>query len=214
MTRITHVIDFLHHNKYAKDGTTNFACGLPLTCVSIGYCSGGKPVMGVVYAPMTNELFVGVAGFGAWRNGELISGGKFNSHKTLNDSAVCFEFGYARSQESVNKMTLAVNNILTHGCKSCRSLGSGVLDICYIARGSLDLLYTGVADEGWSPWDYVAGLVICSEAGCHVAPLHTEDIHEEFNIYMKSAIFGANKNLVDECRQVILRNFDQNNRSK
>ena len=126
VTRITHVIDFLHHNKYAKDGTTNFACGLPLTCVSIGYCSGGKPVMGVVYAPMTNELFVGVTGFGAWRNGELISGGKFNSHKTLNDSAVCFEFGYARSQESVNKMTLAVNNILTHGCNHV-----GALEVVY-----------------------------------------------------------------------------------
>lgn len=37
------------------DGTTNFANGLPMTCVSIGFCVGGKPIMGVVYAPMTDE---------------------------------------------------------------------------------------------------------------------------------------------------------------
>jgi myo-inositol-1(or 4)-monophosphatase len=37
------------------DGTTNFASGLPLCCVSIGMCVGGVPHMGVAYAPATDE---------------------------------------------------------------------------------------------------------------------------------------------------------------
>ena len=186
------------------DGTTNFACGLPLTCVSIGFCVNGEPTMGVVYAPMTKETYIAVKGFGAWRNGEKISGGKINSKKDLKSSVICFEFGYARSEEAVKSMTSAVTNILMYGCKSCKCLGSGVLDLCYLARGSLDVVYTGIADEGWKPWDYCAGLVILNEAGCFAAPLYTSDEDQHFDIYMNNAIFAASKSLINECRNVIL----------
>ena len=160
--------------------------------------------MGVVYAPMTDELYVAVKGFGAWRNNKKISGGEINSEKDLKSSVICFEFGYARSDESVNTMTSAVANILKHGCKSCKCLGSGVLDLCYLARGSLDVVYTGVADEGWKPWDYCAGLVILNEAGCSAAPLYIRDGNETFDIYMSDGIFAASTKLIDECRKVVL----------
>ena len=52
------------------DGTTNFASGLPLTCVSIGYCVNGVPVVGVVYAPMTDEFFVAAKGRREGGNGK------------------------------------------------------------------------------------------------------------------------------------------------
>ena len=55
-------------------GTTNFASGLPLSCVSIGFCRDGKPYIGVVFAPMTNELYIGVQGHGAYRNGIRLLG--------------------------------------------------------------------------------------------------------------------------------------------
>jgi fructose-1,6-bisphosphatase/inositol monophosphatase family enzyme len=48
------------------------------------------------------------------------------------------------------------------GVHSVRTLGSGVLDLCYVACGRLDFIYAGVGGEGWKPWDYVAGsLYIC-----------------------------------------------------
>lgn len=43
------------------DGTQNFVHGLPLSCVSIGLCVGGRPTLGVVYDPHREELFIGVA---------------------------------------------------------------------------------------------------------------------------------------------------------
>lgn len=81
------------------DGTTNFASGLPLTCVSIGFCVNKKPVMGVVYAPMTNELYMAVRGHGAYRNGVKLSVGPTTI--TLRHAIVHFEFDCGRSDEAI-----------------------------------------------------------------------------------------------------------------
>ena len=47
------------------DGTTNFAHAYPLVCTSIGLAHDGELVLGVVYSPLLNELFIGVKGQGA-----------------------------------------------------------------------------------------------------------------------------------------------------
>jgi len=188
------------------DGTTNFAAGLPLSCVSIGLCRDGQPYMGVVYAPMTNELYIAVHNLGAYRNGILLSqctGEK--STKTLSNSVVCFEFGYARTEQGVDNMVDAVRRLLKHGVRTTRTLGSGVLDICYVACGRMDVVYTGVAEEGWKPWDYCAGLVVAMEAGCTMGQLlKGEEEGYEFDMYSKSMICGVNKEVVDQCRNVVM----------
>ena len=194
------------------DGTTNFASGCCLTCVSIGFCVGGKPVMGVAFSPKTQELYLGMEGFGAYRNGERISSSDKTSEKTLKNSVVCFEFGYARSEEGVDNMVNAVRNVLKHGCRSTRSYGSGVLDLCYVASGRLDVVYTGIAEEGWKPWDYCAAMVIAEEAGCTIRSLKGDDFDSDgkvkadssFDIYSKSMICGVNQTVVEECRKVVL----------
>lgn len=197
------------------DGTTNFAAGLPLSCVSIGFCLKGKPYMGVVYAPMTNELYVAVRGMGAYRNGVRLLGctGE-KATKTLSNSVVCFEFGYARTEEGVDKMVNAVRRLLKHGVRTTRTLGSGVLDICYVACGRMDVVYTGMSDEGWKPWDYCAGLVVAVEAGCTMTHLkkHAEDVDDsgneksgyEFNLYSNNMLCGVNENVVKQCREVVM----------
>lgn len=194
------------------DGTTNFASGCPLTCVSIGFCNGGSPKMGVAFSPKTQELYIGVDGRGAYRNGEIISSTDKGSEKTLSNSVVCFEFGYARSDEGVDNMVNAVRRILKHGCRSTRSYGSGVLDLCYVASGRLDVVYTGMAEEGWKPWDYCAAMVIAEESGCVIRSLKGDDFDEngivlpgsKFDIYSKSMICGVNAQVVEQCRKVVL----------
>jgi fructose-1,6-bisphosphatase/inositol monophosphatase family enzyme len=205
------------------DGTTNFASGLPLCCVSIGMCVGGVPCMGVAFAPATEELYVAVRGRGAYRNGVRLSGtggggGRaVATRKALSDSVVGFEFGYAKSEEGVDLMTGAVRRLLRHGVRATRSLGSGVLDLCYVASGRLDVVYAGVADEGWKPWDYCAGLVVANEAGCtmtHLIPRSGEDLVDggsgeirrgyEFNLLTRSVICGVNADIVEETRRVVL----------
>jgi len=195
------------------DGTTNFASGCCLTCVSIGLCVGGRPIMGVAFAPKTQELYLAVDGLGAYRNGERIhSTDNGSQKKTLKNSVVCFEFGYARSEEGVNNMVDAVRRILKHGCRSTRSYGSGVLDLCYVASGRLDVVYTGIAEEGWKPWDYCAAMVIAEEAGCTIRALKSGDFDKDgkvlpdsrFDIYSKNMICGVNDTVVEECRKVVL----------
>ena len=204
------------------DGTTNFASGSVYTCVSIGFCVDQKPVMGVVYSPKTDEVYLSIKGCGAYRNGEQIFSEIEDSEnefkKTLKNSVVCFEFGYARSEEGVNNMVNAVRNILLHGCRSTRSFGSGVLDLCYVASGRLDVVYTGMAEEGWKPWDYCAAMVIVEEAGCVLKSLKDDNDGKsdfdgdtnkvlpdsKFDIYSKSMICGVNAVVVEECRKVVL----------
>lgn len=186
------------------DGTTNFASGLPMTCVSIGLCVQGRPVLGVVYAPMMDELYLSVRGYGAFRNGVPLTRQRCKTKRLL-DSVVCFEFGYARDAKAVDKMVGVVHRILYHGCRTMRSLGSGVLDLCYVATGRIDVVYAGVAGEGWKPWDYCAGYVIASETGCHMESIAGQKNEESFNLYSDSLICAVNPSLLQEVREIILR---------
>lgn len=185
------------------DGTTNFSQGLFLTCVSIAYCVGGKPVMGVVYAPATDEWYIAVTGHGAYRNGIRIQ--NHNSKTSVTQAVVCCEFGYSRQPQEIHAMLGAVSKLLQHGCRAIRQLGSGVLDLCYIATGQLDVVYAGIVNEGWKPWDYAAGLVICQEAGCIMEAIDQRP-GDDFDLYGKSILCGANRALVDEMRTILLAN--------
>ena len=173
--------------------------------------------MAVIYSPKTDELYLSMKGHGAYRNGVRIQSTDEDSKiKTLSNSVVCFEFGYARSEDGIDNMVNAVRNILKHGCRSTRSYGSGVLDLCYVASGRLDVVYTGIAEEGWKPWDYCAAMVVVEEAGCVIRSLKdhngVSDFDSEnrlipdkkFDIYSKSMICGVNATVVEECRKVAL----------
>mmetsp|Transcript_9693 Transcript_9693/g.17646 ORF Transcript_9693/g.17646 Transcript_9693/m.17646 type:complete len:112 (+) Transcript_9693:869-1204(+) len=83
-------------------------------------------------------------------------------------------------------------------------LGSGVLDILYVATGRLDVVYAGVANEGWKPWDYCAALVIAVEAGCSIESLIGNE-GKELDIYDKSIICAGNQQLLQDCRRVIVQ---------
>lgn len=197
------------------DGTTNFASALPLTCVSIGYCQPphGLPVLGVVFSPMTQELFLGIRGFGAYRNGvRLATTSKAESPvpsrtTELKEAVVNTEFGYVRSKEGIAKMIQALQRVMEHGCRTVRQLGSGVLDLCYVASGRLDVVYAGLDSEGWKPWDYCAASVIVHEAGCVMEPIvavtDSDNSRDGFDLYSTSVICAATPELLRQCRQVI-----------
>lgn len=185
------------------DGTTNFAQGMFMTCVSIGFCVGGSPVMGVVYAPATEEWYIAVSGYGAFRNGVKIHVQTKNK-APLAKAIVCCEFGYSRKTAEIDAMVGAVTRILQHGCRAIRQLGSGVLDLCYVATGRLDAVYAGLAGEGWKPWDYAAGLVICQEAGCIMQSIQPQKPGTDFDLYGKSVLCAGNRELVDDLRKILL----------
>lgn len=183
------------------DGTTNFASGLPLACVSIGFCVDKRPVMGVVYAPMTDEVYLAVKGFGAFRNGVRLTQRK---HVPMEQAVVEFEFGYPRTQKAVETMLSAVQEFMERKVRATRQLGTGVIDLCYVATGRFSVVYSGVAGEGWKPWDYCAGLVIATEAGCSMETFDQKP-GEEFDLYGDSILCAVSQELLEECRQILLK---------
>jgi len=145
------------------DGTTNFVHGIPHVALSMGVWEDNKPVMGVVYNPILNELFWAVAGEGAYLNDTKIN---VSSQNTLQQSLIATGFPYAKVNKGVeyhwviNTITALLPNI-----RDIRRLGAAALDLCYVAMGKMD----GYYEIDLKPWDVSAGILILLEAGGEVA---------------------------------------------
>ena len=144
------------------DGTTNFAHGLPTFAVSIALEDGGVPVVGVVYDPMRDELFVARKGGGATLNGRPIL---VSAVDQLIASILVtgFSYDFARREHQAEVW----RDFLTR-VQAIRQTGSAALNLCYIAAGRLD----GYWERGLSPWDVAAGAIIVTEAGGTVTDMH------------------------------------------
>ena len=137
------------------DGTTNFAHGLPTFAVSIALEDAGVPVVGVVYDPMRDELFVARKGAGATLNGAPI-------HVSAVDRllAAILVTGFSYDFERRAQQAEVWRDFLMR-VQAIRQTGSAALNLCYIAAGRLD----GYWEQGISPWDVAAGAVMVTEAG-------------------------------------------------
>lgn len=137
------------------DGTANYAADLACSCVSIGLACNEELVLGVVYDPFRDELFVAERGKGTLLNDQKISVG---SQTNLGKALVCFDLGYDE-EKAVKQLREAT--FFRPRVRSMRILGSAVLAICYVAVGRFDLFY----HQSLHPWDLAAALLIVQEAG-------------------------------------------------
>jgi myo-inositol-1(or 4)-monophosphatase len=142
------------------DGTTNFAHGLAVFCVSIALEIDGRLDVGVVYDPMADELFTAERGGGARLNGRTI---QVAPTETLVDALMCTGFPYSVTRDHVRQMKAFV--AFLEQAQGLRRLGSAALDMCYVAAGRFD----GFWEERLHPWDIAAGVVIIEEAGGRVS---------------------------------------------
>jgi len=157
------------------DGTTNYAHGVPIFCVSIGLEFQGKMILGVVYDPMQDELFHALAGEGACRNGKEIH---VSSEADLGRSLLATGFPYDVRVSPVNN-AVHFDNFLTRA-QAIRRCGSAALDLCYVACGRFD----GFWELKLHPWDVAAGGLIAQEAGSRLSDFDGR----EFSIYKPEAL--------------------------
>lgn len=143
------------------DGTVNYIHGLPQFCVSIGILKGkdpqkAEPILGVIYNPVTSELFYAEKDRGAYLNGRRIYVSKISE---FSKSLFVTGFPYYVHEKPHN----VIKNLAKFLIKSegVRRLGSAALDMAYVAKGIFD----GFWEEGLNPWDVTAGAVIICEAG-------------------------------------------------
>ena len=141
------------------DGTVNYAHHVPIFCVSIAYASRGTLVLGAVYDPMRDEMFIAERGQGAYLNGRPIS---VSLTTELQKSLLVTGFPYnAWNTPQDNFANFVKFGKLSQGV---RRLGSAALDLCYVAAGRFD----GFWELALHPWDVAAGGLICEEAGARV----------------------------------------------
>jgi len=142
------------------DGTLNYSHGFPCYCVSIGLECEGELVVGVIYNPNLDELFVAEKGQGATLNGRPI---RVSTTDTLEKSLLVTGF--------TPKIVGSEDDNLDHFCnlmKACQAVrrpGSAAIDFCYTAMGRFD----GFWEAHLNPWDMAAGVLIVSEAGGFVS---------------------------------------------
>jgi myo-inositol-1(or 4)-monophosphatase len=146
------------------DGTTNFAHGFPVFCISLGMerrrpglaeGEDGELVAGVIYDPTRDELFAAEAGRGAWLNGRRIH---VSDAGTLSEALLATGFPSRKRHANPNIHFYQELTLRSHGV---RRAGSAALDLAYTACGRLD----GFWEFNLNPWDTAAGALLVMEAG-------------------------------------------------
>src|SRR5207342_3147523 len=137
------------------DGTTNFAHGYPVFCVSLAVEYKGERVAGVLYDPTRDELFAAEKGSGARLNALPIAVSKTDR---LAESLVATGFPSHKRHKNPNIYFYHQITLRTHGV---RRAGSAALDLCCVASGRFD----GFWEFNLNPWDTAAGVLIVEEAG-------------------------------------------------
>lgn len=152
------------------DGTTNYAHGFPIFCVSIALEWKEEIVLGVVYDPMRREMFSAVKEEGAFLNGKKI---QVSSIGDLDKSLVATGFPYDLRESKVNNID-HFNNFVVR-VQAIRRCGSAAMDLCYVACGRFD----GFWELKLKPWDVAAGALIVKEAGGKISDFK----NGEFSIF-------------------------------
>jgi myo-inositol-1(or 4)-monophosphatase len=180
------------------DGTINYLYKLPHWCVSIGLVEeeSRQGIVGVVYAPSLETLFVGAAGKGSYRitfsqSSDLnihdentiktVDRLSVSTEQRLSHSLVGTGFGYtsARRAHQANVLTSILPNV-----RDIRRLGSCALDLCLVAAGDLDAYF----ERGVKPWDHSAGSLIVQEAGGIVSGLRGQQANESMILASNSLV--------------------------
>lgn len=157
------------------DGTTNYAHGYPIFCVSIALEHRGEIILGVVYDPMREELFTAERGAGAALNNRSI---RVSSTADLMKSLLSTGFPYDIRTSKLTNLDHWANFAMS--AQALRRDGAAALDLCYVACGRFD----GFWELNLSSWDMAAGALIVEEAGGRV----TDFEGNRFDVYKPEVV--------------------------
>jgi len=144
------------------DGTTNYSHRYPVFCVSIALELDGHIILGVIYNPMLDELFIAEKGKGAFLNGQKIAVSKTTD---LSKCLLATGFPYDVRHNPNNNLNYFAAMIMR--AQAVRRPGSAALDLAYVAAGRFD----GFWELKLNPWDTAAGWLLVAEAGGIVTDL-------------------------------------------
>ena len=144
------------------DGTTNYAHGYPVFCVSLALEIKSEIRIGAIYNPVLNEMFTAKKGGGAFLNGKPIEVSKIDE---LSRSLLATGFPYDIRVSKDNNINYFIG--MAKKAQAIRRAGSAALDLAYVAAGRFD----GFWELKLMSWDTAAGWLMVKEAGGAVTDL-------------------------------------------
>lgn len=174
------------------DGTSNFFNGLPYFAISVAFMEQGRGVVGVIYNPITKEMFYATKGGGAFLNGTALPIKKY---------VPALKSATANVDLKRLDRALAAKVAAYPPYASQRNYGACALEWCYTAAGYFDLYLHG----GQKPWDYAAGSLILEEAGGNMCGFEHDD-YWEGSPWQRSVIAALDPGLFEQWRDWVRKN--------
>ncbi len=143
------------------DGTTNFLHGIPLFAISIALEREGELVAGLVYNPVTGEIFAAERGKGAFLNDRRM---RVAARSHLRDAVIVTGIPH-RGKDDRHARHIAELGAVMPQVAGIRRTGSAATDLAWVAAGRFD----GYWERGINAWDMAAGIVLVREAGGYVS---------------------------------------------
>ncbi len=151
------------------DGTSNYIHGFPQFAVSIAIKQKGHIEHGVIYDPLSQDLYTASRGGGAQLNNRRI---RVSSRESLQGSLIGSAYsGYDREGNAQELSHIKIFDTLFKQGADLRNIGSAALNLCYVASGRLD----GFWESDLKEWDIAAGVIIVREAGGFVSDYNGEN---------------------------------------
>lgn len=152
------------------DGTTNYIKGMDYWCVSIAFVHNNQVLLGGIYAPDKQDMYIAIKDQGSYLNGELIAPlvdiEASRAVIGIGRSNRCSFSGYIQVIENLHKQQI-----------DYRRFGSAALSLAQIASGQVDAYY----EAHLNSWDACAGWLVAKEAGASSAPFLNENALEQGN---------------------------------
>ena len=172
------------------DGTNNFTIGLPVFTCSVTLMYRREPVLGVVYEPMTDRLFVSTMNEGAYCNNNVM-------RVRMNPNFRKGNIGWIQGHQVQNdKKAVALRQHIDLHFKRMLRLWAPTLQWCMLAKGDIDgiVLYNSEGDDLYS------GLLMVKEAGGIVVDFEGNPFH---GMNDEPYLIACHPNHKDELVQVV-----------
>ncbi|WP_051533946.1 inositol monophosphatase family protein [Desulfitibacter alkalitolerans] len=137
------------------DGTTNFVCFKKNFSISLALYKDGKPVFGIVYDAVNDDLYQGISGEGAYLNNKRI-----NNLTRIPLKNCIINISLNSIEELYNKYRIKIFN-LAKDVRGHRYFGAASLELCKIATGELNIYIS----TNLKSWDFAAAGIILNEVG-------------------------------------------------
>jgi myo-inositol-1(or 4)-monophosphatase len=137
------------------DGTYNFLSGIPYWCSAVGLVDGDGPLLGAVYYPAVDQLWVGGREFPTTLNGEQVP---TLVNQPLSDVSVAT---YLHPRHIGDRQRMAAWQSVIASAATARVLGSASVDMAEVASGRLGVFL----QANLNPWDWYPGAALVIGAG-------------------------------------------------